>query len=419
MMRQNTHHLVSPGPFSPSSTSHHRFERDGGKRAQSIRTDDFTWIDQLPDQTFKAIAGKALMGDRLSGDEGLYLLKSADEAMLCDLANRVRRWRVGDEVFYATTLFIHPTNLCELSCPMCSYAAKPGQAKAWFLSPEQIIDQVKAHLGCAINEVHIVGGLWKEANLDYYRAIFQGIKALCPKLHIKALTPVEFHYLAVLHKISVQEVLSKMKSWGLGSIPGGGAEVLVEHVRRKIAPQKISSQRYLDIHTTAHSLGIPSNITLLFGHVEHDEDLIVHWQRVRYLQDQTGGIGAFVPLQYHLENNALGKRLGRIEPKSLRRIYPLSRLMLDNIPNIKVLWNYVGLKQAQSALDFGANDLGSTALEEKIVTAAGGVRILMNQAGMRRAIAQMARRPKLAHSGIEGGQFRTGEVGGFDLSAPL
>lgn len=358
------------------------------------------WLESIENGFLKKIARKALANHRISGDEGLFMLEQADEAVTAELANRVRSQSVGNQVLYATTLFIHPTNLCELSCPMCSYYAKPGQSKAWFHSPEKILDQIKSHLPANINEVHIVGGLWKDANLNYYRAIFEGIKALSPNLHIKALTPVEFDYLATLHNISVKEVLIRMKSWGLGSIPGGGAEVLVEHVRRKIAPQKISSQRYLDIHFIAHRLGIPSNITMLFGHVEENKDLIVHLERVRQLQDQTGGVNAFVPLRYHLENNALGKRAGKIKPKNLKRIYAISRLMLDNVPNIKVLWNYVGLTQAQSALEFGANDLGSTALEEKIVIAAGGIHLRMDQIGMRRAIAQMGRFPEWAHSGF-------------------
>ncbi len=360
--------------------------------------DDVTWARALEDAELRSIALKALTGRRLTKEEGVHLMHVPQEHIVCELANRARKRKVGDGVFFATTLFIHPTNLCELSCPMCSFYAKPGQAKAWFHSPEVIIDKVRARLDQGINEVHIVGGLWRDANLPYYEQIFRGIKALDSKLHIKALTPVEFEFLAELHGLSVTEVLERMKLWGLGSIPGGGAEVLVERVRRQVAPQKITSERYLEIHAIAHQLGIPSNITMLFGHVEEKEDLVTHWELVRALQDKTGGFQAFVPLRYHLENNALGTRSKRIKPKSIRRIYAVSRLMLDNIPNLKVLWNYVGLELAQEVLNCGANDLGSTALEEKIATAAGGIQLAMNQSGMRRAIIQAGRRPHLSHS---------------------
>lgn len=361
---------------------------------------DLSWTESLESSELRIIASKALRGERLTRDEGVQLMSTSAESVVCELADRVRKRKVGEDVFFATTLFIHPTNLCELSCPMCSFYAKPGQPGAWFHSPKTIIDKVRDGMNLGINEVHIVGGLWRDANLDYYEEIFRGIKALNSALHIKALTPVEYDFLAELHGISIQEVFERFKNWGLGSIPGGGAEVLVERVRRQVAPQKITSARYLEIHAIAHQLRIPTNITMLFGHVEEIEDLVTHWERVRELQDQTGGFQTFVPLRYHLENNALGKRTSRIKPKSIRRIYAVSRLMLDNIPHLKVLWNYTGLDVAQEVLNCGANDLGSTALEEKIAVAAGGIRLPMDQGGMRRAILQMGRRPCLTDSGV-------------------
>ena len=364
-----------------------------------IPDSDTSWGMGIRDGAMRALAHKVLTGRRLSREEGTYLMTADDLSTVCELADRARRLRVGEGVLFATTLFIHPTNLCELSCPMCSYYAKPGQAKAWFHSPETIIEKVRAHLVHGINEVHIVGGLWREANLAYYEAILRGIKSLNPSLHIKALTPVEFDYLAQLHGIEVECVLRAFKEWGLGSIPGGGAEILDEDIRKQIAPQKITSDRYLDIHTIAHRLEIPTNITMLFGHVEDVKDLVTHWERVRHLQDETGGIQAFVPLRYHDENNALGKRRGRLKPKDLRRIYAVSRLMLDNVPDLKVLWNYVGLSQAQELLCCGANDMGSTAIDEGIATAAGGIQLAMDQGGMRRAILALGRRPQWIHSG--------------------
>lgn len=384
-------------------SSHHRalFAQCDLHESDFPNSGDLSWVATFKNPDLQKIARKALFGERLTLQEGSALMRFPEEDLICQLADRVRRQKVGNSVLYATTLFVHPTNLCELSCPMCSYYAKPGQAKAWFHSPSKILDDVRAHLDLGINEVHIVGGLWREANLDYYQAIFQGIKLLSSHLHIKALTPVEFDFLAQLHNLSVHEVLRRMKSWGLGSIPGGGAEVLVENIRRQIAPQKISSDRYLEIHAEAHALGLPSNVTMLFGHVEESEDLVIHLDRVRRLQDLTGGFGAFVPLKYHVENNALGTRSKRLKAKSIHRVYALARLMLDNFDTIKVLWNYVGLAQAQEILRCGANDLGSTALGEKIAIAAGGIRLAMDQNGMRRAIGQVGRRPQLAHSGAD------------------
>lgn len=386
------------GGNPPGESYRYRFEKSPRCDAAAERG-DLKWIESIQEQALQRIARRALFGDRLTPQEGASLMSMPDEELICQLADRVRRKKVGETVFYATTLFVHPTNLCELSCPMCSYFAKPGQKKAWFHSPREILDSVRANLSLGINEVHIVGGLWKEANLDYYRVLFEGIKAISSHLHIKALTPVEIDFLARLHNLTLQEVFQRLKNWGLGSLPGGGAEVLVERIRKKIAPQKISSDRYLEIHAVAHSLGVASNITMLFGHVEEEGDLVTHLTRVRQLQDHTGGFKAFVPLKYHIENNALGTRWRRLKPKSIRRVYALARLMLDNFDTIKVLWNYVGLVQAQEILQVGANDLGSTALGEKIAVAAGGIRLQMNQAGMRRAIAQVGRRPLMAHSG--------------------
>jgi aminodeoxyfutalosine synthase len=356
-------------------------------------------IDGILDPETQQIAKDIVEGKRVSPKQGLYLLTQASSQDLQKLANFKRKQMVGEVVRYATTLFIHPTNLCELSCPMCSFYAKPGWKSAWFLSPEDIEKKVKEHLHQNLNEIHVVGGLWKEANLDYYQEVFQRIKKIDPSLHIKAMTPVEYDYLAHLHGISVEQVFEKMMSWGLDSLPGGGAEILVEEIRKQIAPQKIDSDRYLEIHEIAHSLGLHSNITMLYGHVEDPSHIITHLERVRSLQDRTGGFKTFVPLKYHIENNALGKRTQRIKPKSFQRIYAISRLMLDNIPHLKVLWNYLGVEEALEALQWGGSDLGSTALDEKIIKMAGGIDITMSSQGMEKLILSQNRTPKRSHSG--------------------
>lgn len=356
-------------------------------------------IASMQDSQAASIAEKLVQGVRISKEEGLELATRHDLRPLQQMADWKRKQVAGDHVFFASTLFIHPTNLCELSCPMCSYYAKPGWEKAWFLTPDQIIAKIKQHLHQELNEIHVVGGLWRDCNLDYYEELFTKIKALNPDLHIKALTPVEYDFLAKLHGLSIEEVFQRMISWGLGSLPGGGAEVLVEHVRKALAPQKISSDEYLAVHKIAHGLGLRSNITILFGGVEEWEDVATHLDRVRTLQDETGGFDTFVPLKYHEENNALGKRQKRLRPKRPETIFALSRILLDNVPNLKALWNYLGIDTAKEALSWGANDLASTSLEEKIITMAGGVQIKMTSSGMEEIIHSIGRLPKKVHSG--------------------
>lgn len=359
-------------------------------------------IESMPTPFLEAIAEKVIEKKRLSPEEGLQLLESTNEEEIRAtgrIANFARKRAVGDVVHFASTLFIHPTNLCELNCQFCSFYAKPGWDKAWFLTPEQIEEKVRRHLPNGLTEIHIVGGLWRDCDLNYYEDVFRRIKKLDPELHIKALTPVEYHFLAELHGISIPEVFRRMMSWGLGSLPGGGAEILVEEIRKKIAPGKISSDTFLEIHALAHSLGLHSNITMLFGHVENNGHIIEHLQRVRSLQDQTGGFKAFIPLKFGQENNALGKRKKHLKEKNLPLLYAVSRLMLDNIPHLKVLWNYIGVQEALQILDWGGNDLSSTNTEEKVIAMAGSPPLVMNQSTMAELIDSIGRAPRLTHSG--------------------
>lgn len=353
----------------------------------------------LPTAEHREIAEKVLGGKRISREEGSFLVHYPDEKLLIQLADAVRMQKAGEIVHYASTLFIHPTNLCELSCSFCSFYAKPGWKTAWFYTPDQIMEQIVACKDADLNEIHIVGGLWRECNLDYYRELFTKIKAFNPKLHIKALTAVEYDYLARLHQIPVAEVFKQMASWGLGSLPGGGAEVLGEEIHRKLAPQKISGKEFLEVHKTAHRLGIPSNITMLYGSIEEWDDLVEHLDLVRQTQDETQGFLAFIPLKYHVENNALGKRTARHKPKEARKVFALSRLMLDNIKSVKVLWNYLGIEASKELLHCGANDFASLALDEKIIVMAGGLQIRMNEKTICDCIASAGRIPYKIHSG--------------------
>lgn len=342
---------------------------------------------------------KILSRNRLSVSDGLTLFETPHLSFLQQLADFRRCQYVGQTVFYASTLHIYPTNLCELSCPICSFFAKPGQDKAWFLSPSAIEEKVRAALPLGISEIHIVGGLWKACSLEYYHDVLQRIRTLDPLIHIKALTPVEYDFLARLHHLSITEVLQKMISWGLGSLPGGGAEILNDDLRKKIVPGKINSQRYLEIHQTAHMLGLPSNVTMLFGHLEEPHHIISHLDKLRRLQDLTKGIHTFVPLKFQCENNALGRYTSKLIPKDCKRIYALSRLMLDNIRNIKILWNYMGLETACELLSWGGNDLGSVTCGEQVATMAGGISMTVTDTLLEQTIRAVDRIPMKVHSG--------------------
>lgn len=359
-------------------------------------------LECMPNQFLSAIAAKVVKKIRLSAEEGLQLLalqEPEEREAVRKLADHVRREKAGDVVHFANCLFFYPTNLCELNCQFCSFYAKPGWKKAWFLTPEQIEEKIRSRLSENLTEIHIVGGLWRDCDLAYYEELFTRIKKIDPKLHIKALTPVEYHYLAQLHRISIEEVFQKMISWGLGSLPGGGAEILVEEVRTKIAPGKISSDTFLEIHDLAHRLGLRSNITMLFGHIETHEHIVTHLCRVREQQDKTGGFKAFIPLKFGQENNALGKRKNRLKEKNIPLLYAVSRLMLDNIQHIKVLWNYIGIQEALEVLNWGGNDLSSTNTEEKVIAMAGSPPIVMDKETMISLILKAGRIPRLTHSG--------------------
>lgn len=344
---------------------------------------------------------KVFNKERLSFQDGLELLTSDQVDSIGQLADYARAREVGNTVRFASTLYIHPTNLCELSCPMCSFYAKPGWKTAWFLKPDHIEEKVRKAHERGINEVHIVGGLWKECDFFYYQEVFNRIHHVDPLLHIKALTPVEYAFLARLHNWSIEETLLKMKQAGLGSIPGGGAEILVEEIRKQLAPQKITSDEYLQIHMIAHRLGLSSNVTMLFGHIEEPHHIITHLCRVREIQDQTGGFKAFVPLKYHTENNALGKRKARLKTTlPIKSVYATSRLML-NVPHLKVLWNYLGVPTALEMLECGGNDLSSTNEDERIIVMAGGVgqEISLTKDTLNLLITQLNRQPHFCHSG--------------------
>lgn len=359
-----------------------------------------TNLNRMSTQLLKQVAEKVFSQERISNEEALELLELKapnDLEELRFLADWKRKQLVQDEVIFASTFYIHPTNLCELNCPLCSFYAKPGWKKAWFNTPQQIENKLKSVNTEELTEIHIVGGLWRECNLDYYQELFQRIKAVAPQAIIKALTPVEYDFLANMHGISVEQVLEKMIGFGLNYLPGGGAEILVEEVRKKIAPGKISSDRFLEIHRIAHRMGLSSNITMLFDHIEENHHIVTHLSKVRELQDETQGFKAFIPLKFGEENNALGKRKKQLNKKNIYLIYAVSRLFLD-IKHLKVLWNYVGLETALELLNWGGNDLSSTNVEEKIIKMANSKVESVTIQSLTEKIQKLNRQAKLTNS---------------------
>lgn len=329
----------------------------------------------LRDRALHPIADKVASGERLTGDEGAYLFRTPDLLGVGALANAANRARHGDRVFFAANQHINPTNVCILrkTCVFCSYARLPKEEGAYRYTMEQAYEEAAANP--YVREFHIVGGLDMQAGLDYYAEMFRGLKARHPNVHIKALTAVEVAHIARIEKMSIAEVLTALRDAGLDTLPGGGAEVFSKGVRATIAEKKLAAEDWLEVHRVAHGMGIRSNCTMLYGHVESIEDRIEHLTMLRDLQDQTGGFLAYIPLAYHPDHNELGDQLGRGGTATsgfddLRNL-AVGRLYLDNVPHIKTHWIMVTTALSQVALSFGVNDLEGTVVREKIYHEAG------------------------------------------------
>ena len=309
-------------------------------------------------------------GGRLAREDGIRLLESTDLLALGRMADLVRKRKAGDAAYYSTSLNINPTNICVNRCPLCAFSRDAQDKDAYRFTLDDIEKKVREFAYNGLDEVHIVGGLYPELPLRYFEEMLEMIKNIRKDLHIQAFTAVEIDYLAALENIPVEEVLRRLKNAGLGTIPGGGAEIFSERVRREICPKKIPGLRWLEVMRTAHRLGIKTNATMLYGHIETREEIIDHLLSLRDLQDEKGGFLAFVPLAFHPQNTAFPDLPGPTGYDDLK-IFAVARLMLDNFDHIRGLWMYLGVKMAEVALSFGVDDLGSTSLEEKIVHSAG------------------------------------------------
>lgn len=312
------------------------------------------------DPELKAIGEKILRKERISFDEGVILFEKGSLAWLGALANWVREERHGGKTYFNRNFHIEPTNVCVFSCKFCSYSRLyANRDEGWELSIDQMMHIVKSYDGKPVTEVHIVGGVHPKMNLEFFVSLLQAIKAHRPELHIKAFTPVELDYMFRKAKVSVQEGMRIAHEAGLDSLPGGGAEIFHPEIRSQICDDKVNAEGWLEIHRTAHQLGMHSNATMLYGHIENFKHRIDHMERLRQLQDETGGFNTFIPLKFRNKDNEMSNVPESTVAEDMR-MYAVARLYLDNFPHIKAYWPMLGRKNAQLTLSFGVNDIDGT-----------------------------------------------------------
>jgi aminodeoxyfutalosine synthase len=340
------------------------------------------------------IAGKLDAGERLTFDDGVRLFECPDLLALGWLANREREKRHDGRTYYNFNIRLEATNVCVASCLFCSFARlRPGDADSYTMSLEQAWDKLRERAHQPLTEIHVVNGLHPDLPFDYYLEMLRGFKRIRPGIHLKCFTAVEIAFFADLYKMSDEQVLQELKEAGLDSLPGGGAEIFAERVRRKICHDKCGTERYLEIHRLAHRLGMRTNVTMLYGHIETRGERVDHMLRARALQDETGGFQAFIPLAFHPDNNQMRKLPAPSATETLR-VHAVSRLMLDNIPHVKAFWIATGVEVAQVALWFGVDDLDGTVQEEKIYHMAGArTPEAMTTGAIRRLIRAAGRDP--------------------------
>jgi aminodeoxyfutalosine synthase len=320
---------------------------------------------------FAAIADKVRAGLPLDAADGITLYRYPDLLALGSLANEVRERLHGDRTYFNVNFHINPTNVCVADCKFCSFARlEPGMPQAYTMSVEDVRQKLIERKDQPVTEIHIVNGLHPDLSFEYYEDILRELKAIRPDIHLKAYTAVEIHFFAEKYGMTYAQVLQRFIDAGLGSLPGGGAEIFAERARKKLCRDKATAEQWLDVHRTAHKLGLRSNCTMLYGTVETLEERIDHMLRLRDLQDETGGFQTFIPLSYHPEGNDLGKLPAPTGVDDLRT-YAVARLMLHNIPHIKAYWIMLGVKTAQISMSFGVDDIDGTVQEEKIYHMAG------------------------------------------------
>ncbi len=327
--------------------------------------------ENIQSKTLRPIADKVANRIPVNREDALTMLATDDILDLGAIADAVRTGIHSDIAYYGVNMNLNYTNICELRCPLCAFSCDPGDPGAFLLSLDDVVDKVRAAVVAdGIDEVHIVGGLHPELKLDYFEDMLKRIKGVNRSLNIVAFTAVEYDYFAKINNLSLEEVFRRLIDAGLNALPGGGAEIFAPRVREVIAPKKISGEKWLSVMRTAHQMGLKTNATMLYNHVESREDIADHLLSIRRLQDETGGFKTIVPLQFHQGNTQIespGENTGYDDI----RIYATSRIVLHNVPHIKALWMYLEEKMAQILLKFGVDDLGATYHNEKVVHAAG------------------------------------------------
>ncbi len=308
----------------------------------------------------RRVVEKVEQGDRITDEETLFLFEHSDLSFVGLLANHVRFQKHQLNTYFNRNFHLEPTNVCIYTCTFCSYSRKiKKRSDGWELSMEEMLDEVKKYDGKPVTEVHIVGGVLPQYNLAFYTELFKAIRSHRPELHIKALTPVEFHYIFKKAKVSYREGLEILIEAGLDSIPGGGAEIFHPEIRNQIAGGKCSGDEWLFLHETAHQLGLRTNATMLYGHIESYWHRVDHLKELRELQDRTGGFQTFIPLKFRNKDNELS-HLSEVSVIEDLKNYAISRLYLDNFDHIKAYWPMIGRKTAQMSLAFGVNDIDGT-----------------------------------------------------------
>jgi aminodeoxyfutalosine synthase len=346
-------------------------------------------IDLSPAE-LRPLTEKILSHERIGTDDAERLFDEAPLALLSVLATRVKEKKSGKTVFYNRNFHIEPTNICSFHCKFCSYRRPADSPQAWNYSMDEVLELARRYMGSGVTEVHIVGGVHPDRDLYYYAEMIRRIREILPQATVKAFSAVEIDHMITKAGLSLVQGITLLKEAGMETLPGGGAEIFDEGIRARICGEKSSSERWLDIHRTAHRLGLPTNATMLYGHVETPVHRIDHLDRLRRLQDETGGFNAFIPLKYRNLNNDLSA-VGEVPVTEDLRTLALSRVFLDNFPHLKAYWPMYGLETTQLALAFGADDIDGTIDDTtQIYSMAGAAdaKPAMSVAALRRMVEQ-------------------------------
>ncbi len=353
-------------------------------------------VNAQKDSELQSIGNKVINGKRILFNEGVYLFEHGTLSYLGALANYIRESKHGNKTYFNRNFHIEPTNVCVFSCSFCSYSKLyANREEGWELSIDQMMHIVKSYDGKPVTEVHIVGGVHPKMTMEFFVELLKTIKAYRPELHIKAFTPVELDYMFKKAKVSVEEGMRIAHEAGLDSLPGGGAEIFHPDIRKQICEDKVDAEGWLNIHKTAHQLGMHSNATLLYGHIESFAHRIDHMERLRSLQDETGGFNTFIPLKFRNKDNDMSNTKESTIIEDMK-MYAVSRIYMDNFPHIKAYWPMLGRKNAQLSLSFGVNDIDGTIDDStKIYAMAGSEEQVptMSTSDLVRLIQQVKRQP--------------------------